>query len=260
MTFLLLAATPALADDKTSFRQWLADFKQEAAGKGISEATLNQAFARVEPLPEIIALDRRQPESTMTMEQYLAKVVSDQRIENGRAKLAEHRALLDEIGGKYGVPPRYIVALWGVETSYGENTGNYGVVESLATLAYDGRRSAFFRGELLNALTIIDQDHIAAESMYGSWAGAMGQCQFMPSSFLNFAVDHDGDGRRDIWFSNGDVFASIANYLESSGWDADAKNNDKVLLKWNRSSYFVAAVNLLADEIGGSDARLTHDE
>ena len=186
----------------------------------------------------------------MTQEQYLARVISDQRIMRGRELFAEHRPLLDEVSGKYGVPPQYIVALWGIETSYGDNTGGFSVVESLATLAYDGRRSEYFRGELINALKILDGGHIAAYDMSGSWAGAMGQCQFMPGSFLSYAEDYDGDGRRDIWDTQADIFASIANYLRQNGWNADRDNNFNVLLKWNRSRYFATAVMQLADSIG----------
>ena len=136
-------------------------------------------------------------------------------------RLARHRALLEEVAARYRVQPRFIVALWGIESDFGRRTGGYGVMEALATLAYDGRRSAFFRSELLAALGIFDGGHVAAADMRGSWAGAMGQSQFMPTSFVAYAVDHDGDGRRDIWHTLADVFASIANYLAGSGWRDD---------------------------------------
>ena len=143
------------------------------------------------------------------------------RVEKGRQRLRENRALLVEIGRKYGVQPRFLVAFWGIETDFGRHTGGFRVIPALATLAYDGRRSAYFRRELLNALEILDQGHIALSDMVGSWAGAMGQSQFMPSSFVTFAVDYDGDGRKDIWNTKADVFASAANYLSRVGWKGD---------------------------------------
>lgn len=215
-----LAAAPAAANE-LSFAAWLAGLRQEALGEGISAATFDQAFAGVQPIPRVIELDRSQPEFTMTFEQYLDRVVPQARIDNARNQLAQNRLLLEEVGRKYGVQPRFIVALWAVESDFGRRTGDFSVVASLATLAYDGRRSDFFRKELLDALHILEERHITPERMIGSWAGAMGQNQFMPSSFRQYAVDYDGDGRRDIWSTRADVFASIANYLGSYGWRAD---------------------------------------
>lgn len=212
-----VAVGPAAANDQP-FDVWLAGVRVDAQGRGIAPATLDAAFAGIEPIPRVIELDRRQPEGTMTFAEYRQRVVSQQRVETGRQKLVEHAPLLKEVERRYGVPARFIVALWGVETGFGRNTGSYPVVGALATLAYDGRRAEFFRSELMNALRILQEGHISVAAMRGSWAGAMGQNQFMPSSFLRFAVDYDGDGRRDIWTSQGDVFASIANYLASSGW------------------------------------------
>ena len=243
------ASAPKPRHDEAKFRSWLKELRTEAKTRGISEKTLDDALGDITHLDRVIELDRKQPESRLTLEEYLAKVVSDQRINRGRELLAENRALLDEISAKYGVPPEIIVALWGIETSYGNNTGSFSVPEALATLAFDGRRSAYFRGELLSALKIIEEGHIDATSMEGSWAGAMGQCQFMPSSFMNFAVDYDGDGKRDIWNTQADIFASIANYLSRSGWNNDSENNFNVLLKWNRSRYFATAVMQIADGI-----------
>ena len=191
--------------------------------KGKSESVLESAFKGVKPLPRVIELDRKQPEGKMTFAQYKAKVISKDRIIQGRKLYAQHRETLDAIAEKYGVPAPYILALWGMETSYGNNTGGFGVIPALATLAHDGRRSTFFRGELLAALTILEQGHISLKDMKGSWAGAMGQNQFMPSSFHAYAVDEDGDGRRDIWTTRRDVFASTANYLSKSGWRGDER-------------------------------------
>lgn len=212
------------------FFKWVEDYKQEAQGKGISPALLDNAFRDLQPNERVVELDRRQPEGTMTWEQYKKRIVDPQRVKQGRRLLEQHRDHLERVAAKYGVQPRYIVALWGIETNYGSNTGGFDVVEALATLAYDGRRGEFFRKELTNALTIIDQGHISLEDMQGSWAGAMGQCQFMPSSFIAFAQDGDGDGKKDIWNDLDDVFASIANYLSKSGWDDEQTWGRKVTL------------------------------
>ncbi len=205
------------------FETWVANFKQDAKRQGISQETLDKAFVGVKPVKRIIELDRKQPEGTMTFAQYKKRVISDARIAQGQRMYREHKELLDATAKKYGVPAQYIVALWGVETSYGNNTGGFGVVTALSTLAHDGRRSSFFRKELINALKILDEGHISFENMKGSWAGAMGQNQFMPSSFHAFAVDGNDDGKRDIWTSLPDVFASTANYLSKSGWREDER-------------------------------------
>lgn len=215
----LMAAPPASASQ--DFAAWLDGVRAEALAAGISNATLDAALTGIEPIPRVIELDRRQPEFTLTLEQYLGRVVSTARIEKGRAKLAENKPLLEEVAARFGVQPRFVVALWGIETDFGRIDGGFPVVPALATLAFDGRRSAYFRKELMNALRILDQGHITPDRMKGSWAGAMGQSQFMPSSFLNFAVDYDGDGRRDLWTSRPDVFASASNYLARSGWQGD---------------------------------------
>jgi len=225
-------AAPAV-EQPPEFAAWLAALRADALKQGISPATVNAALTGVTPLPRIIELDRRQPESVLTLRQYLERVVSNARVNQARAKYAEHKALLDEVGRKYGVQPRFIVALWGIETNFGSNTGGFSVVQALATLAFDGRRSAYFRGELINALKIIDSGHISASAMRGSWAGAMGQNQFMPSSFLSYAQDYDGDGRRDIWTTTADVFASTANYLKQSGWRDDETWGREVRLPAN---------------------------
>lgn len=226
--FLALAAgaAPALMGQparaaETDFATWLKELRAEALKLGYKPATLDAAFKGVQPITRVLELDRKQPEFTLTFEQYIERVVGAQRIQNGRNRLSEHRKLLDEVAQRYRVPPRFILALWGIETDFGRITGNFSVIAALATLAYDGRRSRFFRGELMQALKILDDGHIGAAEMRGSWAGAMGQSQFMPSSFNRFAVDFNGDGRRDIWHSLPDVFASIANYLAGSGWKAD---------------------------------------
>ncbi len=220
LCFLLLPEH-AMADEK--FESWLKEFKKDAAKQGISKDLLDDAFKGVEPISRVIELDRKQPEGKMTFAQYKQRVITQGRIDQGRRLYKKHRELLESTAAKYGVPAAYIVSLWGIETSYGNNTGGFGVVPSLATLAYDGRRGAFFRSELISALKILDAGHIDLKNMKGSWAGAMGQNQFMPSSFHAFAVDENGDGKRDIWTSLPDVFASTANYLSRSGWREDER-------------------------------------
>ena len=215
------------------FEQWLTSFKQEARSQGISDTILDQTLTNLKPVPRVIELDRKQPEGRLTFAQYKERVINQARIDQGRRLYRQHRAELDRISQKYGVPGNVIVALWGIETSYGNNTGGFGVVPALATLAHDGRRSAFFRKELLQALKILDQGHIAPTAMKGSWAGAMGQNQFMPSSFHAYAVDGNGDGKRDIWTSLPDVFSSTANYLHKSGWNPDQRWGRKIKLPGN---------------------------
>lgn len=216
-----------------TFDVWLEGLRRDALAAGVSGKTVSAALSGLQPIPRVLELDRRQPEFTLTLRQYLDRAISDARVKQGRQRYAENRALLDEVSRKFGVQPRFIVALWGIETNFGQNQGGFPVVQALATLAYDGRRSAYFRGELLNALRILDGGHIAPSAMLGSWAGAMGQSQFMPSSFLSFAVDYDGDGRRDIWTTRADVFASAANYLKKSGWRDDETWGREVKLPAN---------------------------
>ena len=218
---LSTVSTAHAQNEKPAFGEWLEGVRAEAAERGLKPETIRSALERVEPIPRVIELDRKQPEFTLTLEQYLSRVVNDKRVEKGRLLLRENAALLAEVTAKHKVQPRFIVALWGIETDFGRLTGGFSVIPALATLAYDGRRSAYFRKELFDALKIVDEGHITAEKMMGSWAGAMGQSQFMPSSFLNYAVDYDGDGRRDIWNTRADVFASAANYLASVGWQND---------------------------------------
>ncbi len=220
---LVLAISPVAPSSaaQQEFSVWLEGVRAEARQRGMKAATISSALSAITPIPRVIELDRRQPEFTLTFDQYIGRVVNQRRVRKGRARLAKHRNLLREVSAKYRVQPRFILALWGIETDFGRLKGGFPVVRALATLAYDGRRSAYFRKELFNALTIIDQGHITAKDMIGSWAGAMGQNQFMPSSFLRYAVDYDGDGRRDIWTSTGDVFASTANYLRRVGWRDD---------------------------------------
>jgi len=224
------AVFPSFASTIQSFEAWQAELRTEALSKGISPDVFDTAFVGLQPIKRVIELDRSQPEFTMTLDTYLSKVVSNTRVKNARLKLTEHKKVLDEVSKKFGVQSRFIVALWGIETNFGQHTGGFPVIAALATLAHDGRRSSYFRGELLNALQIIEEGHITSKNMKGSWAGAMGQSQFMPSSFLSYAYDYNGDGRRDIWTTRNDVFASIANYLSSVGWRDDITWGREVII------------------------------
>lgn len=212
-------ASNGYATDDPAFAAWIEELEVDARDAGISEETIEAALGSLTLEPDVVELDRKQPETRQTFEQYRSRVLSKSRVDRGRKLLKEHRELLNKIAADYGVQPRFIISLWGIETSYGAFLGGHHVIQALATLAYDGRRADLFRRELISAMRILDRGDIDIEDMKGSWAGAMGQSQFMPSSFLRFAVDYDGDGRRDIWTSLPDVFASIANYLSKSGWN-----------------------------------------
>lgn len=214
-----VAAAPAPADTKPSFAVWLEEARREALTRGIRPVTVTAAMTDLEPIPRVVELDGRQPEFTQSFTRYLAGALAQSRINEGLAMMERHRTLLASLGRKYGVPGRFLISFWGLETAYGRIPGDFPVVGSLATLAYDGRRGAMFRTEMFNALTILDRGDITVERMKGSWAGAMGNTQFMPSTFLRYAVDEDGDGRVDIWGSVPDALGSAANYLKNLGWD-----------------------------------------
>jgi membrane-bound lytic murein transglycosylase B len=227
-----VSACEAAAADN-DFKTWLDGVSKEAIAQGMRPEAVARALKGAHEIPRVIELDRRQPETTITFDQYLERVVTPQRIAEGRQRLDDNRELLKEISQRYGVQPRFIVALWAIESNFGRATGDYPVISALATLAYDGRRSAFFRKELLAAIEIVDKGYTDPDRMLGSWAGAMGQCQFMPSSYLKLAVSYNDDGRRDIWQRREDVFASIANYLASNGWRGDETWGRRVLLPPN---------------------------
>jgi membrane-bound lytic murein transglycosylase B len=218
---LFLGAGPVLAADEPpqpSFADWVKTLRVDALKEGIKGETFDAAFKGVEPIAEVVELDRKQPEFTQTFPDYLTARLTQARVARGQEMLAAHEKELDAVADKYHVEPSVIAAIWGMETNYGSFMGSYSVVASLATLAYDTRRSTYFRKELINALKILDAGNTTPDAMKGSWAGAMGQSQFMPSSFLAYAQDFNGDGRRDIWGTPVDVFASIANYLGVHGW------------------------------------------
>lgn len=218
---------------KPSFSVWLEGIKAEAIAKGIPPAVVANAFDGVRLNESILEKDRYQPEFVRPVWEYLDLAVSDARVSNGRARFAEHRALLQQVAQTYGVEPQIIVAIWGLETSYGAFFGNDNVIEAFSTLAYDGRRAEFARTQLFAALKILAKGDIPPGEMLGSWAGAMGHTQFIPTSYLERAVDFDGDGRRDIWGSFPDVFASTANYLARARWQSGEAWGGEVLLPSN---------------------------
>lgn len=204
------------------FERYVEGLKQEAVAAGIPAATVRAAFADIRLIEAAIKHDKNQPEFKLTLDTYIPRAVPQWKVNQAKALYRQHLPLLTKIGREYGVQPRFIVALWGIETNFGKLTGNFPLISSLATLAWEGRREAFFKGQLFDALRIIEQGHVTPAAFKGSWAGAMGQVQFIPSSFLKYAVDQDGDGRKDLWGDLADVFGSAANYLHQNGWREDA--------------------------------------
>jgi membrane-bound lytic murein transglycosylase B len=221
-TLLALPATAraytVTAADSVSFARYLDGVKQEARREGISQSVLDAALGHIKINGRVIELDRNQPEVQFTWVQYRNSIVSQSRIDGGRAQYAKHRALLARVEAAYGVPGPIVVGLWGLESDYGRDMGRFNVIESVATLAWEGRRGAYFRGQLMDCLRILQTGDIRPEQMLGSWAGAMGQTQFMPDSFLKYAVDFDHKGKRDLWNDFACVFASTANNLAQDGW------------------------------------------
>lgn len=218
-----VAPTQASSDEATlqqGFARWVARFRASALAAGIDEATLRAAFDEVRYLPRVVELDQAQPEFTRTTWEYLDSAVSPQRVALGQDKLSQLRGQTEAAAARYGVPSNIVVAIWGIESNFGSNYGDIPTIDALATLGFEGRREDWARGQLLAALKIIRNGDIDRAHMVGSWAGAMGQTQFLPSVFATYAVDADGDGRRDIWGSMADVVASTANFLARSGWRA----------------------------------------
>ena len=239
--FLLKTALQAeervYEENPQPFDQWVSELKVEALAKGIDANLLDAAFAGLTPNSKVIELDRSQPEFTQTFQEYISRRVSATRISKGREMMEKYKDELAAVSAHYGVQPQFIASIWGMETNYGGYTGGYNVIRSLATLAYDPRRSKFFRTQLFSALRIANEGHVSIENLKGSWGGAMGQSQFMPSNFFEYAEDFDGDGRRDIWGTPVDVFASIANYLKKHGWRSDLTWGRQIVLPENFASY-----------------------
>lgn len=229
---------PTHAEART-FEQWLADFKRHAMQQGISQQTLDMAFAGVAPNKRVIELDRKQPEHKIGFDEYYRRTITADRVAKGQRLLRENWAILREIEAQYGVQAQFVVALWGIETSYGQNTGGFDLVQALSTLAWEGRRGAYFQGELLKALKILQGNHVRRNEFKGSWAGAMGQVQFMPSSWFAYAVDYNNDGHKNIWSTRGDIFASAANYLHKSGWIYGERWGRQVTLAQNFNRQYI---------------------
>lgn len=219
---VLLIMSPFSMANQQSWNNFVADIREEALKQGISSNTFDSAFANVnEPSRQVKGLAKSQPEHRLTFSSYLRSRADNYRIAMGRKHFSKNKEILNEIGNKFGVDPCFIVAFWGMESSYGSYMGNFPVIKSLATLAFESNRRDFFRKQLFLALHILNDGHVTLEHFKGEWAGASGQPQFLPSSWVEFAVDYDGDGRRDIWESKPDVFASIANYMKKNGWQVD---------------------------------------
>ncbi len=214
---VLIAGTDARASD-SEFYAWLSNYRTQAFNAGISAETINSQFPSIEFLPDVIAKDRNQPEFKLKFTDYKNRVITKQKLSGGRQGLASNHAFLNKIEASYGVPKSVLVALWGIETNYGKITGGYHVLSSLATLAYEGRRAEYFSREFINTLKLMDRYPNLPQPLIGSWAGAMGQCQFMPSTYLKFAIDGNQNGTVNLWNEREDIFASAANYLSQSGW------------------------------------------
>jgi lytic murein transglycosylase len=256
----LLSAAPAAAaqcgQDAGGFPAWLDAFKGEAASAGISQATIDGALDGITYDPKTIGYDRNQKVFKQSFEEFSGRMVNAYRIKKAQAFIAKNQALISRIEERYGVPGPVLTAIWGLETDFGANIGNFQTIRSLATLAYDCRRSERFHGELIEALKILNEGDMPPSALRGAWAGELGQTQFMPSSYVKFAVDFDGDGKRDLLHSVPDVLASTANYLKSYGWVAGQpwgpdSPNFAVIKEWNKSDIYARTIALLASRIAG---------
>lgn len=228
---------------KEPFDKWKLSLESDMLNQGASPQLVKEIISSLKFIPKVIKLDRHQPEGRMTHEEYLTKVIPPWKVEKAREQFKLNQDKLIVAEKSTGVPARFIVALWGKETNFGTITGNYSVPSSLATLAYDGRRAKFFRKELMAAVKILGQGHISLTEMKGSWAGAMGNCQFMPTSFLQFAVDANNDGKKDIWSDKDDIFASMGNYLSRYGWDKSKNWGRQVKLSKEFEQYPIGKKN-----------------
>lgn len=258
---LLLAGAPAHAascgNTAAGFDSWLSAFKQRAAAKGISSGTINRALSGVSYDSKVIRLDRNQHSFKLSFAEFYRRRVDSGMIAKGRRLMKTHASTLNAIEQRYGVPGAIIVAIWGLETAYGAQRGQgMSIVRSLATLAFDCRRSAFFEKELVAALQIIDRGDMSAGELRGGWAGEIGQTQFLPDAYVKYAVDFDGDGRRDLIHSKADVLASTANFLKAHGWKrgqpwGEGTANYEVIRDWNRAGVYVKTIAVMADKLDG---------
>ena len=248
-------ATAATAPCGGDFNTWLDGFKKEAAAQGISQRTIDTALAGITYDPTIIARDHAQGVFHQSFEQFSGRMVPP-RMSRASRLLLKYGSVFDRIEQQYGVPGPVIVAIWGLETDFGANSGKFPTIRALATLAYDCRRPDKFRGELLAALKIVERGDMSPADMRGAWAGEIGQTQFLPSSYLKYAVDYDGNGRRDLIRSVPDVLASTANYLKGYGWQrgqpwGEGTPNFQVLLQWNASQVYTKTVAYFAQQLAG---------
>lgn len=256
---ILALAAPAFAADcgnsGAGFDAWLSRYKAKTAAQGISQSTIAQTLSDVSYDPRIIRLDRNQKSFKLSFEQFYARRVSSSLLNRGRRLMGTHRQLLNRIEQRFGVPAEVLISIWGLETNYGADTsGRFSIVRSLATLAYDCRRSAFFLNELTASLQIVEKGYMPANQLRGGWAGEIGQTQFLPHSYVRFAVDFDGDGRRDLIHSVPDLLASTANFLKGHGWKAGqgwgpGTANYAVLSDWNRASVYQRTIAAMADRL-----------
>ncbi len=250
------AAAAGCGNGPGGFNAWLGDFKRQAAARGISQRTLNTALKGVTYDARVVRLDRSQKSFKLSFDQFYKRRVNNAMIKRGRSLMARNKKLFDSIERRYGVPAEVIVAIWGLETGFGRNSGNMSAMRSLATLAYDCRRSDFFTNELMAALTIVERRDMTPATMKGAWAGELGQTQFLASSYVKYAVDYDGNGRRDLINSVPDVLASTANYLKQFGWRRGSSwepgsANYNVLFKWNRAKVYVQTISVMASKLRG---------
>ena len=252
---LTISAVPAFAATcgTASFASWLDDFKADAAAKGISQSAVASGLNGVTPDQAVLSRDRSQKVFNQSFEEFSGRMVPP-RLTRGANMMKQYGSVLGRIEQSYGVPGEVLVAIWGLETDFGVNTGKFPTIRSLVTLAYDCRRAETFRGELMDALRIIERGDLAPSEMRGAWAGEIGQTQFMPSSYLKYAVDFDGNGRRDLLHSAPDVLASTANYLASYGWQRGkdwepGSANFNVIQQWNKSEVYAKTVAFFASQL-----------
>lgn len=246
-------ASAAVACGSSNFDAWLADFKTDAAAKGISQQAIASGLAGVTLDQSVLNRDRSQKVFTQTFEEFSGRMVPP-RLERGSNRMKQYGSVLSRIEQTYGVPGEVLVAIWGLETDFGVNTGKFATIRSLATLAHDCRRAEQFRAELMDALRIVQRGDLAPAEMKGAWAGELGQTQFMPSSWMKYAVDFDGNGKRDLLHNAPDVLASTANYLAGYGWQKGkdwqpGSPNFEVLKQWNKSEVYSKTIAYFATQL-----------
>jgi lytic murein transglycosylase len=257
VTLSTAAHAASCGSSGAGFGPWLANFKRQAAAQGLSQHAIGAGLDGITYDARIVRLDRNQKSFKLSFEQFYARRVGTALITRARARLKTHRATLDRVERQFGVPREIVVAIWGLETNFGADTsGKFSIIRSVATLAYDCRRSAFFSGQLMDALRIIDNAHMRPEELRGGWAGEIGQTQFLPTPYVRFAVDFDGDGRKDLIHSVPDVLASTANFLKGHGWKAGqswepGSANYAVIKEWNRAQVYQRTIAVMASKLAG---------